>query len=263
MTDSPSQTDAALPDELPHHQTFLDETDWASLATPCGTGETLPAALARLLDPDPGIRAAAVVDALGAVTHQNSIYEATVPVALYVAAILNHPATATGDYGQEANRAPRRPTRVALLDWLSSTAYDADDENVAAGERHCGKDFLDDYPELRAFRNLRPLLYSAVQSLLGNDDAEVRAAAVIAAIPLVEHPALALHRGELTDRARALLATSTDHYKRDRAFDALKAWGHDTSDLENADDLTAREPRARRIAERDSWAGGYAEEPPF
>lgn len=89
MTDSPSQTDAALPDELPHHQTFLDETDWASLATPCGTGENLPAALARLLDPDPGIRAVAVVDALGAVTHQNSIYEATVPVALYVAAILS------------------------------------------------------------------------------------------------------------------------------------------------------------------------------
>ncbi|MFD4907561.1 hypothetical protein [Kitasatospora purpeofusca] len=145
MTDTPSQADAALPDELPHHQTLLDRTDWASLATPYGTGEIPPAALARLVDPDPGTRAAAVVDALGAVTHQNSIYEATAPVALYVAAILNHPATATGDYGQDADRTAHRPTRAALLEWLSSTAYDADDENVAAGERHCGKEFLDDY----------------------------------------------------------------------------------------------------------------------
>ncbi|MER5349251.1 hypothetical protein ABT093_02805 [Kitasatospora sp. NPDC002551] len=263
MTDAPSQTDAALPNVLPHYRTLLDETDWASLATPCGTGEILPAALARLLDPDPGTRAAAVFDALGAVTHQNSIYEATVPVALYVAAILNHPATAMGNRGRDADRAPHRPTRAALLDWLSSTAYDADDENVAAGERHCGKEFLDDYQEMRAFRDLRPVFYSAVQPLLGNDDAEVRAAAVVAAIPLVEHPALVPHRGELADRARDLLSTSADRYKRDRVFDALKAWGHDTSGLENADDLSARELRARRIAERASWAGGYAEEPPF
>ncbi|MGV9358665.1 hypothetical protein [Streptomyces misionensis] len=263
MTDAPSQTDAALPDEFPHHQTLLEETDWASPATPCGTGESLPTALARLLDHDPGTRAAAAVTALGAVTHQNSIYEATVPVALYVAAILNHPATETGADGQNAERAPHRPTRAVLLDWLGNTAYDANDENVAAGERLCGKEFLDDYQEMHAFRHLRPVLYSAVQPLLGHDDAEVRAAAVIAGIPLVEHPALAVHRGELADRARNLLATSTDRYQRDRVFDALKAWGHDTSGLENADDRSVRELRTRRIAERTSWAGGYAEEPPF
>ncbi|MFJ3329284.1 hypothetical protein ACIPMT_33140 [Streptomyces griseus] len=263
MTDTPSQTGAALPDELPHHETLLNETDWASLTTPCGTGEALPAALARLLDPDPGTRAVAVVDALEAVTHQNSIYEATVPVALYVAAILNHPATAMGNRSPDADRAPHRPTRAALLDWLSSTAYDADDENVAAGERHCGKDFLDAYREMRAFRDLRPVFYSAVQPLLGNDDAEVRAAAVVAAIPLVEHPDLVPHREELADQARDLLSASTDRYKRDRVFDALKTWGHDTSGLENADDLSARELRAGRTAERASWAGGFAEEPLF
>ncbi|MEV6079984.1 hypothetical protein AB0L80_33455 [Streptomyces sp. NPDC052069] len=72
---------------------LLDGTGWASLAAPNETGESQPAALERLLDLDPAVRAAAAKDALDAVAHQNSIYEATVPVALYVAAILNHPAT--------------------------------------------------------------------------------------------------------------------------------------------------------------------------
>ncbi len=42
----------------------------------------------------------------------------------------------------------------------------------------------------------------------------------------------------------------------------MKAWGHDTSALENADDIAAREASARLKAERDSWwaadgTGGY------
>ncbi|MEU9339362.1 hypothetical protein AB0D49_40515 [Streptomyces sp. NPDC048290] len=252
-----------LPDELLDHQTLLDETDWASLTTPSGTGASLPTALARLVDHDPGTRAAAVADALGAVTHQNSIYEATMPVALYVAAVLSHPATETGEHGQDTDRARHRPTRAALLDWLGSTAYDADDESVAAGERSCGREFLDDCPEVRAFRDLRPVLYCAVQPFLGHDDAEVRAAAVTAAISLAEHPALARQRGEPADRARDPLATSTDRDKRGRVLEALNAWGHDTSGLENTDDLSVRGLRTRRAAERASWAGGHAEEPPF
>ncbi|WP_203686843.1 hypothetical protein [Streptomyces sp. SID14515] len=71
-------------------------------------------------------------------THQNSIYEATVPVALYVAAILNHPATAAGEHALEAGLQLRHRTREMLLDRLGSTAYDADDERVAMGERYFG-----------------------------------------------------------------------------------------------------------------------------
>lgn len=145
-----------------------------------------------------------------------------------------------------------RPSRTTSTESHSSSPSPATD----------GKEFLDDYREMRAFCDLRPVFYSAVQPLLGNDDAEVRAGAVVAAIPLVEHPALVQHREELADRARDLLSTSTDRYKRDRVFDALQTWGHDTSGLENADDLSARELRARRIADA-SWAGGFAEEPPF
>jgi hypothetical protein len=242
----------------------LTGTDWASLETPSGTGEALPAALARLLDTDPAVRAIAVGDALRAITHQNTVYEATMPVALFVAAILNHPATAAGEFGQDGERTPRHRTRAALLDWLGHTALDADDECVAGGERMFGNGFLDECPEIRAFRDLRPVIYSAVEPLLGHDDADVRDAAFVAAVPLVEHPALASHRGELVEHARRLLATSTDRYRRDRALAALRTWGHDISGLENADDIAVRELRARRAAERESWAtGGYSQDPPF
>nr|WTB28632.1 hypothetical protein OG781_02785 [Streptomyces sp. NBC_00830] len=86
MTNSPCRTENRQPDELPHYQDILDGTDWASLATAHGTGVALPAALARLLDSVPAVRAAAADDALRAVTDQNTIYEAALPVAEIIAA---------------------------------------------------------------------------------------------------------------------------------------------------------------------------------
>ncbi|MGW4560078.1 hypothetical protein ACWEOV_41685 [Streptomyces sp. NPDC004365] len=268
MTNSRSRIENPRSHELPHYQALLDGTDWASLATPRGTGEALPTALARILSPDPVVRSAATDDALREVTHQNTIYEATVPVALYVAAILHHPAIAAADSGHDADIPRHRPTLVRLLEWLSATAYDADDECVAHGERHYGEDFLSEYEAMRAFRDLRPAIFSAVHSHLGHDNVEVCDAAFVAAIPLAEHPVLTAHRTELVGHARRLLATSTDRYNRDRVLDAMKAWGHDTSDLENADDIAARERYARLKAERESWwaadgTGGYSEDPPF
>ncbi|MFE9799615.1 hypothetical protein ACFYP6_12150 [Streptomyces goshikiensis] len=199
--------------------------------------------------------------------HQNTIYEATVPVARYVAAILNQPGITAGDSGLDTAVPSRRPALVRLLAWLSDTAYDADDECVAIGERHYGEGFLYEYEEMRAFRDLRPAIFSAVQPLLGHESTDARDAALVAAIPLAEHPLLAEHRGELVDHARRLLATSTDRHNRDRVLDALQAWGHDTSDLENAADVAARERYARFGAERASregnWTGGYSEDPPF
>ncbi|MFF8909726.1 hypothetical protein [Streptomyces olivaceoviridis] len=268
MTNSRSRIGNPRTHELPHYQALLDDTDWALLATPCGTGESLPTVLARILSPDPVVRSAATDEALGEVTHQNTIYEATVPVALYVAAILHHPAIAAGGLGHDADMAPHRPTLVRLLEWLSATAYDANDECVAIGERHYGKEFLDEYGEMRAFRDLRPAIFSAVRPLLGHDNAEVRDAAFLAAIPLAEDPVLTAHQAELVGHARRLLATSTDRYNRDRVLHAMTEWGHDTSDLENADDIAARERYARLNAERDSWwtadgTGGCSEDPPF
>ncbi|MFD9377856.1 hypothetical protein ACFWBH_20315 [Streptomyces sp. NPDC059999] len=267
MTKKRRRTGKPAPGGLPHYQQLLDGTDWASLATVCGTGESLPAALTHLLDPDPAVRADAANFALGEVTHQNTIYEATLPVALYVAAILNQPDITADDFALDTAAPSRRPTLVRLLAWLGDTAYDADDECVAIGERHYGERFLHEYKEMRAFRDLRPTIFSAVQALLGHESADAREAALVAAIPLAEHPLLAEHRGELVEHARRLLATSVDRHNRDRVLDALKAWGHDTSDLENTADVAARERHARLRAEHASrggeWASRYSEDPPF
>jgi hypothetical protein len=86
--------------------------------------------LPRLLDADPPIQIRAISE-LEPVCHQNSFYEATLPVALYVAAILAHPATATVGPGRRADSERDCPVRAALLDWLGSLAYDADDERLA------------------------------------------------------------------------------------------------------------------------------------
>ncbi|MEU3721540.1 hypothetical protein [Streptomyces sp. NPDC031705] len=196
-------------------------------------------------------------------THQNSIYEATVPVALYVAAILSHPAISAGD-GNSGVETQNRPMLVQLLGWLGDTAYDADDQCVAAAGPFCDEED----EEMRAFRDARPAIFSAVQAFLDHDDADVRHTALVAAIPLTEHPVLTRHQTDLAGRARRLLDTSTDRRHRDRVLDALKTWGHDTTGLENASDTAAREHHARLRAARASWdggwtGGGYSDDPPF
>ncbi|MGV9687903.1 hypothetical protein ACWDUX_02145 [Streptomyces sp. NPDC003444] len=121
---------------------------------------------------------------------------------------------------------------------------------------------------MRALRDLRPVLFSAVRPLLGHENADVRDTALAAAISLSEHPALGTHRGELIEHARRLPATSPGSRYRDLSLDALKAWGQDISGLENASDVTARELRDSRLADIGSlWSsdgtGGCAEDPPF
>ncbi|MEU5812102.1 hypothetical protein [Streptomyces sp. NPDC047718] len=266
MTLSRRQTEPPHPAELPPFQTLLDTTDWASISTAYGTGEALPAELTLLTDPDPAVRESALRTALGPVTHQNSIYEATVPVALYVAAILNHPAITVAE-DNPGGGTQNRPTLVDLLDWLGDTAYDADDECVAAGERFFDGDFLADYEPMRAFRDARPAIFSAVHPFLGHDDADVRRTALVAAIPPIEHPLLTQHQAELADHARRLLATCTDRQHRDFILDALRTWGHDISGLENESDIVAREHYTRLRAARawdGNWTGGsYSDDPPF
>ncbi|MFF4350014.1 hypothetical protein [Streptomyces sp. NPDC001530] len=258
MKSENQQTDGSTSDGLPHHEALLDGTDWASLGTARGDGGFLPAVLIRLLDVDPAVQASAIRE-LEPVCHQNSFYEATLPVALYVAAILIHPATATVGSGLLTELERGYPVRAALLDWLGSLAYDADDKCVAIGERHFNGGYLDDYPEMRAFRDRRPTFYRAVSPFLGHHDADVRDAAIVAALPLTEHPDLTWHQDELGRNARHLLATSTNGYNRSRSLDALKNWGYDTTNLETADDIAARNQRVRG----GNWAGGCMDEPPF
>ncbi|MFE9812104.1 hypothetical protein [Streptomyces sp. NPDC005548] len=90
---------------------------------------------------------------------------------------------------------------------------------------------------MRASRDLRPIIHSAIHQLLRHNNADVRDAAPVAALSLPEHPVLNSEHGELADHARRLLIAGTDRYKRDLVLEALTAWGPDISSLENADDV--------------------------
>lgn len=182
--------------------------------------------LALLFDTDPEVRVWALDHGLSAVRHQNTIYEATPPAALYVAAILTDPRTTVTALHTGWNLTPRRCSlRAALLDWLGELGMDADDEIVALRARHGSSS----YPAFDALRALRPVLFRAVAAFLHDDDLSVRHAALAAAISFAEAPELARSRPELVECARGLLASSTtDRYHRDRATAALTAWEQTT-----------------------------------
>ncbi|MFE0641088.1 hypothetical protein ACFW2Y_05670 [Streptomyces sp. NPDC058877] len=225
MNHSRSNTGAPHEDGLPPHQVVLAETDWGSLQTAFGNGEGLPELLARLLEPDPKVQVTALSELGELVGHQNSTYEATAPVAVYVAGILTHPAAMT--------LRPHRnvPVRATLLNWLASTAHDASDEVVGRIEQHF-PGFLACGTVVAAFRDLRTVLYRAVAPFLQDGHEDVREAAALASIILAEHPGLAGHRDHLAVHARHVLDTSSDAHNRRTAWKALKAWGHDVPDPE-------------------------------
>ncbi|MFD8483921.1 hypothetical protein [Kitasatospora sp. NPDC059673] len=211
--------------DLPPYQVVLAETDWGSLQTPFENGQCLPEVLARLLEPDPRVQVAALSELSELVVHQNTIYEATAPVAMYVAGILAHPAAMT--------LRPYRnvPIGATLLNWLVSTAYEASDEIVDRTEQYF-PGFRTHNTTLAAFRDLRPMLYRAVAPFLQDSHEDVREAAGLAALILAEHPALAQRRDHLAVHARRILDTSSDDFNRRVAWKALEAWGHDVTDIE-------------------------------
>ncbi|MFJ9461331.1 hypothetical protein ACIRST_40460 [Kitasatospora sp. NPDC101447] len=214
-----------LPDVLPDPWVVVRGTAWPSLDTAFGSGRRLPRALVRLLDPD--LTAGEARQALNAldepVRHQNTIYEATAPVTLCVAAVLGRRA------GQHRGTADRVCT--LLLAWLAGVAYDSDDKCVAVRQRYFGEDFLEGYPALVAVRALRPVLFQAVEPFLDDPDAAVAEEALCAGLALAEHPALAGHRDGPAERARRLLRVCDTRWRRRQALDALTAWGHDTEGL--------------------------------
>lgn len=214
-----SQAAAGLPDPA----VLLRTTDWAGLTHARGPARDTPAALAALLDPDPLTRARALDACWEPLRQENTIYPATLPAALYIAAILPDPRTsAAGQHGRWG-RSPRlRPLRAALLDWLGELGTDADDETAALFAR---SHVLEDCPPFSTVRALRPVFFTAVAAFLHDADRDVRHAAVAAAIPFAQAPELDAHQAEFIHCARRLLATSTDTYYRARTTDALISRG--------------------------------------
>lgn len=208
------------------HEALLRQTDWASLEQPFPDQIVVADALEKLLDGDLAVRARALLDLHEAANHQNTIYGVTTSVASYVAAVLPDPRTET--VGHYRWNTPAEPLRAALLDWLGEMADDASDAAVA-GARSVGFDMS---PEEAEFRAARPALFAAVSQYVDDGDNNVRHAALVAALLLLDSvDERERHRAEFTPRLVELVLTSDIGYRRERALDSLDIWGEDTEDI--------------------------------
>ncbi|MEU8078781.1 hypothetical protein AB0B31_25495 [Catellatospora citrea] len=190
MTIGNHSSEHPTPIGLPEPNALLRDTEWADpdLFTAIGEAQWVPATLRALLDPDPAAQSQALDD-LEPVSHQNSIYPATVPVAQYMAAILADPRTATDCmFGRRREQTDRRaPLRSELIIWLGNRIWDAEDSPH-------------DDPDVAAVLAMRPALFTAIAPFLHDDDATIRLAALATAILLVEDHRLAHHRAEIAER---------------------------------------------------------------
>lgn len=145
--------------------------------------------------------------------------------------------------------------RANLLGWLDSVANEASDETEAMGRQHGF--VLGDYPPVIGIRRIRPLLFPAVAACADDPDPHVREAAIAACVPLLDDPRLLHHRSASVPLLRETLAASSLWPYRDRAVEALAAWGEDNSGLE-----VRREPFEAGESGSDS-ASEWGAEPGF
>ncbi|MEU2597794.1 hypothetical protein ABZ669_11185 [Streptomyces hirsutus] len=221
--------------------------------------------LTALLDPDQGVRTRALGYLHGTLHHQNTLYDATVPAALYVAAILPDPRTNSA-VTKNRHSFPGC-MRAELLRWIASVASEVTDE-VAAISQQCGFP-LDDYAPAVGIMGIRPLLFSASLPSTEDPDRHIREAALTACIPLLDDPQLLHRRENLADLLRDELGTSDLWQHRERAIDALDAWGKDFSGIERqrnpflfCDSDPSPGKESSWLARPDS-VEGYSENPPF
>lgn len=228
---------------------LIKQTDWASLEHAFGPAEDTPAALADLLIGAPEARAKAVAHLNDPVHHQNSLYSATVPAALYIAAILSDPRTDTLMPGGEEGQ--WYPLRQALLDWLGSITDEVGNDAEATLLRLGFSP--EEYPAFTELRAIRPMLFHTVSTFFQDANPTVREAALAAAVPLLDAPELTHHQAGLAPLVHSVLATSSNRVYRAIAVDGLGAWGEETASLGGQADLGGA-----------PWAAGrFGGDPPF
>ncbi|MEV1026814.1 hypothetical protein [Streptomyces sp. NPDC050264] len=206
----------------------LAATHWSALEHAYGPAADVPEMLTALLDVDEGVRSRALDDLHHVVHHQNTLYTATAPTALYTAGILDDERSLWS-----VEKTPHSfpgPLRAELLGWLGSVANEATDEASAASRRFGFP--TEDYPPFVEARRIRPQLFRATAAFLDDLDTHVREAAVSTCIPLLDDPRLLHHRVALIPLLRDVLAASTLWQYRERSIEALTRWGEDTTGLE-------------------------------
>lgn len=227
----------AAGDCLPDPSSLIEDTDWAALEHAYGPAQDTPLRLLQLLAEEPEVQAEALGMLDMSVLHQESLYSATAPAALFIAAILDDPRTLARheSYFPWEDRA--RPLRAALLEWLGRVA-----DSAAYGET-TGANDGNDPGATDAVRAVRGLICNAVTAHLIAPDPAVREAALGATTALLQAPDLAGRIAATTRTLRQLLAGSTNRRERAAAVLTIGAWGEDTTEL-----LTDPDPAVRACA---------------
>lgn len=245
-------------------QSVLRATDWTALEHARGPATDAPEMLIALLDTDQGIRTKALGYLFNTLHHQNTLYSATVPTALYVAAILPDPRTTTAvTKTQQDNPVAMR---AELLNWIDSVADEVTAEAETARRRHGFSPA--DYPPATEIRDLRPTLFSAAFTHVHDPDRHITEAAVQACIPLLDDPQLTHRRQTLVPPVRKTLGTSAHWQHRRQAINALNTWGEDSSDLEARQNPSPFHDTDASLSAAPWHVGqetkeGYNEDPPF
>ncbi|MER5395374.1 hypothetical protein [Streptomyces sp. NPDC002599] len=250
--------------DLPDPRSTLTRTNWDALHHGYGPAADTPEILVALLDADQGVRTKALDNLHNILHHQGTIYEATVPTAQYVATILPDPRTTLSV--DKTHRSFPGCIRADLLAWLGSVADSVTDAVDEVGQRLGFP--LDDHPPAVAVREIRPLLLSAVLPYVDDSDRTVREGAIAACIPLLDDVRLLHRRAVLVPLVRQVLGTSELWQHRERAIDALDAWGESSAGIEGQRNPflfcdTDLSPDSTPWPSTASDAEGSAEDPPF
>lgn len=222
---------------LPDPHSLIEDTDWSSLQHAYGPAQDTPSRLLELLHDDSEIRAAALEQLDITVLHQGSLYTATAPAALFVAAILDDSRTLVLQESVFPWEDSSRPLRAALIDWLGTAA-----DSAAHGEAEDDPDEVTPAPA-NAVRRIRVVLYEAVSAHLQAPDPDIRGAALETVAALFEAPELSDRLDEAGQLLRPVLTGRSERRERAVITVTLGAWGQDTSSL-----LTDPDPAVRACA---------------
>ncbi len=178
--------------KLPDSDEILRQTDWSSLEH--GAGPAFPETLVKLsglTSSHPRAVRLGLDHLWDDLIHQGTMYSATTPAALYVAALVG-----------EARGRDWNGRRAELLHWLIEVAYTASDEMQRKVSAWCGYEYGPLYPWIR---DIRPMIFRGVDACIHDPDPAVQQAALAAAAYLLDDPALVAHRARLVPLVRDVL----------------------------------------------------------
>ncbi|WP_430782367.1 hypothetical protein [Actinoplanes sp. G11-F43] len=177
---------------------ILATTAWAQLEHAYGPADDLPARLTALIDGETAEFAAAMHTLAWSLTHQGTLYSATLPAARFVAAVLTDPRTSAG--------------KAAMISWLDAVAGSAIEFEEFEHE-----------PDADAIRAAIPSFYPAVAANFDHPNPVVRVAARRAALTMLDRPELAAERPAAATHLLAELDLLTES-EQAAVQDAVQGW---------------------------------------